>query len=244
MLTGGLTDVGTLDTHAVTIDWGDGTLETVAVDPATRRFEVAHRYLDDSTSLQSGVYTITAFAADDDAGVSAAVATRVRVDNVAPQVVFGVSRSGLGGSVVTVTGVVTDVGTLDTHTVRIDWGDGQSTVVPVDPITRTFSGSYHYREAQFSARPELTFTIVVTATDKDGGVGTASRTRALRKTSPPLIRDRRSSKRRPPRRRTRHSSCSTGSRRRVARSLATETTRVSGRSRPRAPAHGSRRPKP
>ncbi len=53
VLTGRLSDGNPGDTHQVTITWGDGVTETVAVDPATRTFDATHRYVDDATGPAS-----------------------------------------------------------------------------------------------------------------------------------------------------------------------------------------------
>jgi hypothetical protein len=44
---------------------------------------------------------------------------------------------------VTLTGRIADTGTQDTHTVTIVWGDGNTSTIPVDPVTRTFPGVWH-----------------------------------------------------------------------------------------------------
>ena len=54
------TDAGTIDTHTVTIHWGEGTPEEVAVTPGARDLLVSHVYTAD------GVYSVTVAVSDDD----------------------------------------------------------------------------------------------------------------------------------------------------------------------------------
>jgi Ca2+-binding RTX toxin-like protein len=68
-VSGAFTDVGTLDTHTVMIDWGDGTVGPGLVDPATRTFAGQHAY------AAGGIFTVTITLADDDLGVSTVIET-------------------------------------------------------------------------------------------------------------------------------------------------------------------------
>ncbi len=61
-LTASFTDVGTLDTHAATIDWGDGTVETVAA--AGGAIAGSHTY------EHGGFYDVTVTLTDDDTGAT------------------------------------------------------------------------------------------------------------------------------------------------------------------------------
>jgi PKD repeat protein len=86
-LTGSFTDIGTEDTHEVTIDWGDGNSSpaTVTQDAGSGTFTATHQYWDDTPSgTSSDVFTITATVTDDDTGTGSA-STTVTVNNVDPQ---------------------------------------------------------------------------------------------------------------------------------------------------------------
>jgi PKD repeat protein len=101
-----LSDPGFLDTHGVSVDWGDGSTGSSLTD--------SHRYGDD------GTYTVTVTARDDDGGADS---LRVTVRNVVPRVDAGEDRSPDEGETLTLAPTFTDPG-ADTHTVSVDWGDG------------------------------------------------------------------------------------------------------------------------
>ncbi len=64
----------------------------------------------------------------------------------------------------------TDVGTADTHTASIDWGDGTTTDVTslIDPVTRTIDGSVVSHEYENLGD----YDALLTVTDDDGGTDT------------------------------------------------------------------------
>ena len=64
-LTGDVDDAGTLDSHTVTIDWGDGTPIAAPTLPADGTFSLEHRY------DVPGSYEVTTTASDDDGGARA-----------------------------------------------------------------------------------------------------------------------------------------------------------------------------
>ena len=66
-----------LDTHTVTVNWGDGKpVENVSVDQIADTFFGAHVYAD------GGIYTITVTARDSDHAISGAVTTQAVVQGV------------------------------------------------------------------------------------------------------------------------------------------------------------------
>jgi hypothetical protein len=183
-LSGSILDVGVLDTHTVAIDWGDGSAATtgVTVDEVTRTFTATHQYLDDDpTSTASDAYLITVLVwDDDDLDQAGAGSTTVIVENMSP-VVTGVGLNGMaieeGGAQVsidengwvTLDGVLTDVGVLDTYTAAIDWGDGTVSTAIVVGVSRTFSAAHQYVDDP-GGTPEDVYPIAVTVTDDDGGI--------------------------------------------------------------------------
>src|SRR6185295_17974231 len=77
-LNGSFTDLGTLDTHVVTINWGDGSTQTVNLAAGVTTFSTPHQY------LQDGSYSVSVSVADNGGGASASVSTPATVNNVAP----------------------------------------------------------------------------------------------------------------------------------------------------------------
>ncbi|MBL0938334.1 MAG: DNA/RNA non-specific endonuclease [Gemmatimonadaceae bacterium] len=137
-------------------NFGDGTAST-SPNPS-------------KTYAQSGQYTVT-LTVTDEHGASHQVTQTATVSNAVPVVTLTPPATWTAGSASLLGVRFTDAaGTRDApYTVRINWGDGtpitqfSSLVLPTAPLNR--SKSY--------AAPG-TYTIVVTVTDRDGGVGTIS----------------------------------------------------------------------
>ena len=176
-LTVDFVNIDTLDPHDVVIDWGDGSPDTVfTLAAGLRSFVRDHTYLDDNPTATPGDdYTITVTVTDQDGDTGSAQAV-VTVNNVAPVITNHDNSASSGekaeeGETVTVTGSFTDVGTLDTHTVEIDWGDGTITsgVVVQGSGSGTFSGGHAFASGGI-------FTVTITLTDDDTLIDTAVET--------------------------------------------------------------------
>ena len=165
-VSGLIEDPGSLDTHTVELTWGDGTTETLVIDPATRTFSATHQYLDDDpTGTPADDYTITATVTDDDGGVGT-TSTTVTVENIEPAFAeLTLTRSTAGdGLTVTLDGSVVDVGSLDTHTIVIDWGDGTTETLPLPADPTDFGRSHTYAQLGI-------YEVTVNAIDDDTGIG-------------------------------------------------------------------------
>ena len=138
-LSGSFIDPGILDTHKVTINWGDGTTSEIRgtqivqqLDKVTRTFQLSHQYLDDSPSgTPSDLLPITVTVDDFDGGIAQA-STAVRVNNIAPVITSFTSNANFADRArinkpVNINATFTDIGTLDTHRAFVDWGDGTPT---------------------------------------------------------------------------------------------------------------------
>ena len=161
---GTVADLGSQDTHVVSIDWGDGTAaSTAVVNPSTRFYAATHVYGDDFSSLLTIVATVT-----DSDGATGTATAGVRVDNVAPVFQdFYVSKVGdvdydaprvnviwtdaefetridaNAVETVTVTGAYGDYD-ADVGTIRVRWGDGNITRAELDEEAETFTATYSY----------------------------------------------------------------------------------------------------
>ncbi|HWI63779.1 MAG TPA: PKD domain-containing protein [Symbiobacteriaceae bacterium] len=106
---------------------------------------------------------------DKDGGMSEYSAT-VPVMNVAPSVgaIMAPLDPNAVGSTVSTTANFTDPGILDTHTAVWQWGDGSSSAGTVAEV----SGSGMVGGSHIYTMPGI-YTVTLTVTDKDGGVGTS-----------------------------------------------------------------------
>ncbi|KKK93075.1 hypothetical protein LCGC14_2696510, partial [marine sediment metagenome] len=190
-LTIDFTDPGTLDVHTVDIDWGDGSTEILAVTAGDRTFQTSHQYLDDDpTATPSDDYQIDVTVSDDDGG-SHSAGTTVTVNNVDPDVSLLVLASLVidENDTATLSGTFTDAGTLDEHTIEINWGDGSTNDVFVLTVgERSFEISHQYLDDDPTATPSDDYDIVITVTDDDTGQDTDQTTITVNNV-PPVIEE-------------------------------------------------------
>ena len=174
LVVGAFTDAGELDVHTAQIDWGDGsTPDAGIVDQNAHTIAGSHVYSDD------GVYGVEVTVIDDDGG-QAMQTFQVTIGNVNPTLVDSVVDRTLDEGDLLSIGPVTfnDLGTRDTHTVTIDWGDGHVdedmpvSETPFGPpgsvngMTGTFSAAHYYADNRNGGVP---YTVTVTLKDDDGG---------------------------------------------------------------------------
>jgi hypothetical protein len=159
-LTAAVSDPGALDTFTLTVDWGDGSPQTISNLPSGT-LTVTHRYLDNIPAGPVSNFTINLSLADDDGGLTSATAIET-VNNVVPTANAGGNRIIVAGSPITLTGAVTDPGTLDTFTFLwhlVSDTNGQSI------------GNATTQNLSFTPSIVGSYTFTFTATDDDGGVG-------------------------------------------------------------------------
>ena len=99
----------------------------------TTAFEETHQYLDDDpTGTPADDYTVSLTITDDDTGVGTG-STTLTVSNVAPVVATPVvvPTTTNEGESVTASATFSDVGTQDTFTCEVDYGDGTPRVAGV-----------------------------------------------------------------------------------------------------------------
>src|SRR5262249_20570051 len=158
-ISGSFADPGTMDTHTVVINWGDGSANTtVNLGGGVLTFgPVAHQYLD------NGSYAVSVTITDKD-GASGSGKASVTVNNVAPanlQLSWSAATINENDST-TLSGSFTDPGALDTHSVVITWDDGSSSTVNLAAGVLSFAVSHRYLDDSASGA----YPVNVTVTDK------------------------------------------------------------------------------
>jgi PKD repeat protein len=153
---GSYTDSGTADTHTIDWDFGDGNTASGTLTPT-------HVYAD------NGVYTVTLTVTDDDGGMGTDTLT-VMVNNVAPTVDAGADQTVDEGTTVNFAGSYTDPGSEDTYTIDWDFGDRNTESGTLTP-THVYADNGVY-------------TVTLTVTDDDGGMGTDTLTVMVNNVAP------------------------------------------------------------
>jgi hypothetical protein len=148
------TDPGTDTISSWTINWGDGSIQTINGNPSS----VSHFYADD------GVFSITLSATDED-GTYAAPSTTVTVLNVAPTLSIGGASSVNERTAYVLSLSSSDPGADTITSWTIKWGDGVIQTVNGNPA----SVAHTYNTPG-------TYTILAAATDEDGTFGAPEKT--------------------------------------------------------------------
>ncbi len=180
-ITGTFADTGATDDHEIEIRWGDGTTTTQTINQGDRTFTASHTYQDDTnvngTPTAVDVYRVEVLVADQTGSQDATPLGLLlaEIQNVAPGNLTTTlsSNSIVEGSSVTLDGSFDDPGRLDSHTLRINWGDGSPTQVvqiPADPLRTTdevtFSGLSHVYSDDPAVGPDQ-YEIRVEVVDDD-----------------------------------------------------------------------------
>ncbi|TDD58174.1 hypothetical protein E1263_20300 [Kribbella antibiotica] len=128
---------------------------------------------------QSRDVTITA---TDDKGETATTTFHLTVNNVAPSIGIAPGQPGTvaEGTSYGVQATYTDPGSLDTHSAKIEWGDG-TTTTPAAAAGQV-NGSHVYAD-------NGNYTVKVTVTDDDGGTSSASFPVAVSNVAPAVTID-------------------------------------------------------
>jgi len=149
-----------------------------ASETGSQTFVLTHQYLDDNpSSTPSDPYTISVTVTDNwdtDQDTST-----VAVINVAPEITevsssATLSERGIEGESVSVLASFIDIGTLDTHTAQIDWGDGTITsgTVTESGGNGTVTGTHVYATGGI-------FTVAISLQDDDTGIAAANTTAVI-----------------------------------------------------------------
>jgi hypothetical protein len=166
ILNGSFSDPDAPEPHSLEIDWGDGSPLTVSnLPPGIVSFALSHRYTDDNPAQTSAdTYTIRATVSDEIGSSSTSVP--LVVQNVAPLFqTIAVSSPILPQEQMTVFGSFGDIGTQDTHSLEVDWGDGSVRETNFYALgVVSFNAKHRYSVGNTN------FNIRLTLRDDDGGV--------------------------------------------------------------------------
>lgn len=167
-LSGSFIDPGSLSSHTIVIDWGDTSSDTVLnLVVGARNFQASHQYLDDDpTGTSQDNYSIGVTVTDNDL-LNDGDNTSVLVKNVAPQITAFVdpaplSDKALEGELLTLSLDFVDPGSLDVHTLTVDWGDGTVEALVLVVGERIATANHAYATGGI-------YTINVTVDDDDLG---------------------------------------------------------------------------
>jgi hypothetical protein len=176
-VTGSFTDPGVLDTHTVSIAWGDGSNSPATVTEANGdgTFTASHVYLDHPPGVASGAETITATATDKDGGQGSAHTSVVVHDTPPVITALALSNGTINeGSDIVLTGTVTDPNMLTPLFVSIVWGDGSTGTENLAAGATTFSLDHVYLNNPTGIPQGGSFPISATVTDDVGENGRAN----------------------------------------------------------------------
>ena len=158
---GAITDPGDDTVTSYVVHWGDGSSDTYSSGGIK-----THIYADGPNS-----YNITVDLVDEDGTfLNRANALSVSVLNVAPALTASVSPTNTFiNFIVTASGLYTDAGIPDTHTVTIDWDDGTADTTFVD---NSGNGGGSFGPATHIYGVAGTYTVTITICDDDDGCDT------------------------------------------------------------------------
>ena len=158
-------DAGFLDTHLVTIEWGDGSSESGTVEYTAAGLGFVsgtHSYGDE------GQYSVAIELCDDD-GACVDDGFEVVASNVAPTAYFD-NKTFKEGASTAVSAGFSDPGFLDTHTATIDWGDTS----PLEAVTVAETDGSGTIQASHLYTDNGSYNVVLTVLDDDAGEGIAN----------------------------------------------------------------------
>ena len=160
-MSGTFSDPGATDTFTVVVNWGDGTSSSQALGASARSYSASHQY------AAAGTYDVMVTVTDRDGGSGSMTASVfVSARNTAPS---GLVVTPLAtGANLELTGSFTDPDPLDTHTVAVSWGDGDTTTQSLAAGSTAIDTAHVYAASG-------TYTLNVTVTDSAGASTSTTR---------------------------------------------------------------------
>ncbi len=138
-VTATFSDPGVLDTHTVSVDWGDDSSSSPDLS-APGQVSASHLYGED------GIYNAEVCVTDDDSGVGCET-VRAAVANVAPTVEAGSDWQVDEGELVDLSGAsFNDPGFAEVYTAEVDWGDGLTEGVVIPTGSQDLTGDHRYAD--------------------------------------------------------------------------------------------------
>ncbi len=130
----------------------------------------------DASNLDGPTIRTVGARAADSTGSTNIATTALRIDDVAPTLANVTATTTDENGVTTLTGTITDPGTLDTFTLDVDWGDPLSpnntetyTFDTSATGSQTFTLTHRYLDDNPTATPQDNYAISATLSDDDGG---------------------------------------------------------------------------
>ena len=157
ILSGMMSDTASDNSYSLEISWGDGLTATRNYPAGTLSFSFHHICIDDLPSGTPSDFVTLNLKLTDDEGAFSTGTAEITVHNVAPTVTIAADRRVPPGKELDLTAVISDPGLADTFSVSWDFGDG-SPAQTGTAVSHIFDSSG-------------TYTITVTVTDDDGGIG-------------------------------------------------------------------------
>lgn len=186
-LTGELVDASPIDSLIILIDWGDGITETLSVSPGMSDFTETHVYTDDHpTGTSSDIYPIFLTGWDDDGGITQTSST-LMVNN-APPTLSNLSITPIiqENDTATLAGEIQDLGTFDSFSLTVIWGDGASESISLPAGSEAFMLNHVYLDDVPSLTTGDLYTLTITLQDDDTGMDEDTLT-ILVNNLPPLV---------------------------------------------------------
>ncbi len=129
------------------------------------------------TTADEGMYEVSLTVSDDDGGMGTAELQTIEVVNVAPSLSnLQVPAGGADEATsFTLSGDISEPGTLDTLTLTIDWGDGSTAEsIPLAAGSTSFSADHTYADDDPSGTASDTYEISLSIADDDSGTSSSS----------------------------------------------------------------------
>ncbi|MCP3973054.1 MAG: hypothetical protein GY720_01015 [bacterium] len=164
----------TVEARSVEVDWGDGTVASIAVAAEAEGFSATHVYVDDDPTVTSTDQKTVVIS--DALSPTTSLTRSVEVRNVTPvlgPLVFSADPVDENGST-TLSGTFADPGTQDSHSVEITWGDGTTDTLSLAVGERSFSAIHLYSDDEPSGTSSDVMPVRAIVVDDDGGIGEGS----------------------------------------------------------------------